>query len=114
MIFHPESKAEKMWSDREWSIVLDEFLALHPDFDVVMPTIKPFAIQTRGASRVRHLPMNLPVALAAVRHADLFIGVNTPVSCTRQTRSVFQDSPFSVQRIPLCGDSEGRHTTVML
>jgi ADP-heptose:LPS heptosyltransferase len=76
--FHPETKAHKEWPRERWSVVLRDFLERAPDFDLVVISARPYALEL-GELAARALPFHesLETTLATLACADLFIGVDS-------------------------------------
>lgn len=79
LFFHPETKAEKRWSEDAWCSVLSGFLLARQDFAALVVSRDGYALGAPAwvRERVAHFQTPLLPALAAVRHADLFLGVDS-------------------------------------
>lgn len=88
LFLHPETKIEKMWSAESFSWVVERFLDRHPEFTVFVATVKPFPIATgRHRDRIFWLDVHLELAFAIMRHADLFLGID---SCFLHAADLFR------------------------
>ncbi len=77
MLFvHPETGAERTWEPARFAWVIERFLAERPDYMAVVSSLAPIDYEWRGG-RVKRIDLHLELTLALVRHADLFLGVDS-------------------------------------
>lgn len=78
LFVHPETHTEKMWSQASLSWVLQRFLDMHSDVTVFVASVMwyPLAL-TRHWDRIVLVDEHLELVLAALRYADLFLGVDS-------------------------------------
>lgn len=76
LFVHPETGPERMWARERLAWVLDRFLAERPDFMAFVSSLAPVDLDSHGG-RVRQIDMHLELTLALMRHADLFLGVDS-------------------------------------
>ena len=88
LFVHPETHTDKMWSAAAMSWVLQRFLDDHPDYVVFVASVGwyPLAL-TRHWDRIVLLDEHLELLMAAMRYADLFLGVD---SCFLHAADLFR------------------------
>ena len=86
LFVHPETDPERMWARERLAWVLDRFLAERPDFMAFVSSLEPVDLDWHGG-RVRQIDMHLELTLALMRHADLFLGVD---SCFLHAADLFR------------------------
>jgi hypothetical protein len=79
MLFvHPETRATKMWTAAGFGRVLSELLAAQPGLRVFLTSREPYQVDVgRDQGRVTWLDTPFEMTLAILRHADLFLGVDS-------------------------------------
>ena len=89
LVVHADTKPEKMWPAERFVAVLDEFLEHHPDFItfVVGSCRLPLDAGRHGKRVFLCYELPLPVSLALVGEADLFLGVD---SCMLHAADLFR------------------------
>lgn len=89
LIVHADTKPEKMWPAERLRAALDEFLERHPDFItfVVGSNRLPLDTGRHGKRVFLCYDLPLPVSLALVGEADLFLGVD---SCMLHAADLFR------------------------
>jgi ADP-heptose:LPS heptosyltransferase len=76
LFVHPETRPEKTWPADRLAWVLERFLAERRDYTAVVSSVEPVDVG-RFRGRAAWLDLHLELALAVVRHADLFLGVDS-------------------------------------
>jgi len=79
LVVHPDTMASKMWPLDRFGRFLELFLALHPEFIVLVVGVIPTQLEA-GRFRERVIPcQGLPLAasFSLVASADLFVGVDS-------------------------------------
>lgn len=76
LFVHLETAPERMWDPERLTWVLDRFLAARPDFMVLVASLAPVALASRGG-RVRWIDRHLELTLAVLSQVDLFLGVDS-------------------------------------
>ena len=78
LFVHPETHVSKMWSPTCLQWVLGRFLDAYPDFVVFVASVSWFPLLLpRGWDRLVLIDEHLELVLAILRHADLFLGVDS-------------------------------------
>ncbi len=86
LIVHPETRPEKTWGTDRFAWVLDRFLDAYPEYTAIALETEP----TPGwpvRPAVVQLDVHLELAMALMRHADLFLGVD---SCFLHAADLFR------------------------
>jgi len=86
LFVHPETKADKMWSPQHFSWVLNRFLAGHPEYRAVVSSLDAVDFNL-SPERVHYSSHHLELTMAMVRHADVFLGVD---SCFLHAADMFR------------------------
>jgi ADP-heptose:LPS heptosyltransferase len=88
LFVHPETRPDKMWSPASFSWVLERFLEAYPEFKVFVSSVEPYPLELdRARHRVVWADDHLELALAMLRHADLFLGID---SCFLHAADLFR------------------------
>jgi hypothetical protein len=88
LFVHPETFTHKMWNQVALSWVLQRFLDTHPDFVVFIASVMFYPLSlTRHWDRIVLLDEHLELVLSILRHADLFLGVD---SCCLHAADLFR------------------------
>jgi hypothetical protein len=88
LFIHPETLPDKMWSPASFSWVVAHFLEAHPEFKVFVSSVKPYPLDLdRHRHHVVWADDHLELALAMLRHADLFLGID---SCFLHAADLFR------------------------
>jgi ADP-heptose:LPS heptosyltransferase len=86
LVVHPETRPEKTWGTDRFASVLEHFLDAHPEYTAIVLETEPTpGWPTRPA--VVPLDAHLELAMALMRHADLFLGVD---SCFLHAADLFR------------------------
>lgn len=79
LCIHPDTLAEKMWPEQYWIDLIDTFLENSPDYLVLLLGMKGID-PSKCHHHQRVVPcykLSIPATAALIRHADLFIGVDS-------------------------------------
>lgn len=89
LLVHADTKPEKMWPAERFVAVLDDFLERHRDFITVVVGAKrlPLDAGRHGKRVFMCCELPLPVSLALIGEADLFLGVD---SCMLHAADLFR------------------------
>jgi ADP-heptose:LPS heptosyltransferase len=79
LVLHTDAGVHKAWPSERVSRLLEQFLDRHPRFVAVVVGSRELPLQpSRHADRITSLlPQELPVSLAVVARAELFLGVDS-------------------------------------
>jgi ADP-heptose:LPS heptosyltransferase len=88
VVVHPDTLEEKCWSSAGWTSFLDSFLRRHPNFlaAIVGGHYPRLDSGSYGRRVVSFSGLPLDVSIALVKHADLFVGVD---SCMLHAADLF-------------------------
>jgi hypothetical protein len=88
LFVHPETLSDKMWHPLSMSWALQRFLGEHSEFFVFVASVFPYPLDLGSyQARVVPVPANLELALAIVKYADLFFGID---SCFLHAADLFR------------------------
>ena len=88
LFVHPETLTYKMWSPAHFSWVVERFLEARPDFTVFVASLHCYPLQIeRNRDRVVFVDEHLELVLSILRHADLFLGID---SCFLHAADLFR------------------------
>lgn len=78
LVVHPETRPEKMWTQAGLARVLRGFLAAHREYRALVWSVNGYPLDLGPvADRVEYGDAHLELALATLRHASLFLGVDS-------------------------------------
>ncbi len=86
LFVHPETKPAKTWPPDRFAWVLERFLAERPEYVILVSSLAPVDFGVCDP-RVLRIDFHLELAFALVRHADLFLGVD---SCFLHAADLFR------------------------
>ena len=90
LFLHPETLPEKTWPSERFAWVLERFLAERPDYGVIVASRVPIDLGTHERRVIHigaHTGAHLELVLAVMRHADLFLGID---SCFLHAADLFR------------------------
>jgi hypothetical protein len=89
LFVHPETLTAKMWSPAWLSWVLEHFLDARSNYTVFLSSVLRYPLQVRShhQHRVVWVDEHLELALAILKHADLFLGID---SCFLHAADLFR------------------------
>jgi hypothetical protein len=88
LFVHPETLPHKMWSPLSFSWVLERFLDARSDFTVFVASVSRYPLELeRNSHRVVCIEEHLELAMAILKYADLFLGVD---SCFLHAADLFR------------------------
>src|SRR5215813_4238180 len=78
LVVHADTSPEKMWPPNRFRKLLDCFLDSHPEFGVFLVGARDIGLGLSHHNRMqRFIAQELPLSLALVGQADLFLGVDS-------------------------------------
>ena len=79
LFLHPETLADKQWTTKGFSKVLELFLEQRPEYKVFVCSLRPYDVRVTSAlsNRVFHISPPLEPSMALVGLSDLFLGVDS-------------------------------------
>jgi ADP-heptose:LPS heptosyltransferase len=86
LVVHPETRPEKTWGTDRFAWVLERFLDSHPEYTAIVLETEP-APGWPVRPAVVPVDAHLELAMALMRHADLFLGVD---SCFLHAADLFR------------------------
>jgi ADP-heptose:LPS heptosyltransferase len=86
LFLHPETLPGKTWSPGRFAWVIKRFLAERPEYMVIVSSLVPADFDGHEG-RVIQTDTHLEFALALMRHADLFLGID---SCFLHAADMFR------------------------
>ena len=90
LFLHPETLPEKTWPAERFAWVLERFLAERPEYGVIVASREPIDLGTHEGRVIHigaHSGAHLELVLAVMRHADLFLGID---SCFLHAADLFR------------------------
>ena len=78
LFVHPETLTYKMWSPLSFSWVLERFLDAHTEYTVFLASVLRYPlVLERHQHRIMRIDEHLELVLAILKHADIFLGIDS-------------------------------------